>query len=140
MGSNNFCQRFDYGASAEGYLTYDQTLLQIEDCVDILKSLHPGIDFIFLFDYYCGHDKGRKYGFNLTKINSGYGRAQRNMHPTKFKHNFVYLGPNEQIIEVENDKNMSFQEGGNGTFWMNPQEHLATNFVCRDDLSLKDKK
>ena len=77
MGSNNFCQRFDYGASAEGYLTYDQTLLQIEDCVDILKSLHPGIDFIFLFDNSCGNDRRREDGLNVTKTNNEYGGAQQ---------------------------------------------------------------
>ena len=59
MGRNVFLQEFEYGESDEGYWNYDQIFLQIEDCTIILKSIHLGIDFIFLFDYSCGHDSRR---------------------------------------------------------------------------------
>jgi hypothetical protein len=36
-----FVLEFEYGASAEGYWTYDSMVLQLEDCADILKTLYP---------------------------------------------------------------------------------------------------
>ena len=51
MGRNNFSKYFEYGASAKGYCTHDWMVLQLEYCTDILKALHPGIYFIFLFDH-----------------------------------------------------------------------------------------
>ena len=82
MGRNPFCQDFEYGTSVEGCCTYDWMVLQLEDCADIIKALHPGIDFIFLFDHPYGHDRGIEYRFNVMKMNCGYGRAQRDTHPT----------------------------------------------------------
>ena len=60
------------------------------------------------------------------------------MHPTNTNQEVVYLGLYEKIIYVWDDHNMVFQEGGNGTLWMNPQEILAANFGDYDDTSLKD--
>ena len=59
MGRKFFLQDFEYGESDEGYWNYDQIFLQIEDFTIILKSIYLGIDFIFLFDYSCGHDSRR---------------------------------------------------------------------------------
>ena len=77
MGRNTFCQEFEYGASAEGYCIYDRIVLQIEDCNDIIKALHLVIYFIFPFYYNCGNDKVIEYSLNVTKMKSGYDRAQR---------------------------------------------------------------
>ena len=76
MGINPFCQGFEYGASDEGYWTYDQMVLQLEDRTDILKALCPSIDFIFLFDNPCEHDREIEERLNVTKMNSGYGGSQ----------------------------------------------------------------
>ena len=32
-------------------------VLQLEDCVDVLKWMYPDFDFIFLFDHSNGHDQ-----------------------------------------------------------------------------------
>jgi len=37
-------------------------VLQLEDCVDALKTMYPKFDFLFLFDHSCGHDKQRPDG------------------------------------------------------------------------------
>ena len=52
-------------------------VLQLEDFVKILKALHCGIDFIFLFGHSFGHDIGRKDRFNVMNLYSGYGVAQQ---------------------------------------------------------------
>ena len=57
IGRNPFWQEFEYGASAKVCCAYDRMVLKLEDCIKILKVIHPSIDFIFLFDNYFVHDK-----------------------------------------------------------------------------------
>ena len=70
-------------------------VLKLEDCFNILKALHPGIDFIFLFDHSCGHDRGRKYGLNIKNMNSGYGRVQQKMQTANINQKFGYLSAHQ---------------------------------------------
>ena len=72
-------------------------------------------------------------------MNSGSGKAQREMHPTNIKQEVGYFGPHEKIIEIGDQKHIIFQEGGYVTFWMNPQEFIDTKFSQYDDPQLKDK-
>ena len=58
MGRNTFYQEFEYGTIAEIYWTYYLMVLQLEDCNNIIKALHNGIDSIFIFDNTCEHDRG----------------------------------------------------------------------------------
>jgi hypothetical protein len=46
---------FEYGANNQGYWDYDHMIIQFEDCIDVVKTLHPKFDFIFLFNHGCGH-------------------------------------------------------------------------------------
>ena len=55
-----FVKEFEYGASNDGYWTYQHVVLQLEDCIDVLKVLFPLYTFLFRFDHFCGHDKQRK--------------------------------------------------------------------------------
>ena len=59
------------------------------------------------------------------------------MHPTNIKHNFGYLGPHDQIIEVWDENHMAFQGGSNGHLCMTPQESVSTKCSYCDDTSLK---
>ena len=59
MVINIFFQYFEYGASDKLFWTYESMVLKLEDYYDILKAIHPGIYFIFLFDYSCRRDRGR---------------------------------------------------------------------------------
>ena len=106
MGRNNFFQDFEYGASDEGFCTYEWMVLQIEYFTGIFKAIHPGIYLIFLFDNPCGHDRGIEDRLNVTKMNSGYVGAQRYMHPTNIKQEVGYLDPNKQIFEVGDYQHM----------------------------------
>jgi hypothetical protein len=52
-----FALEFEYGASAEGYWTYNSMVLQLlEDCDDVVATLYPQYQFLFLFDNSCSHD------------------------------------------------------------------------------------
>ena len=61
------------------------------------------------------------------------------MHPTNVNQGVGYLVPHELIIEVGDDNHMLFQEGGNVSFWMNPQERVYTKPIQYDEPCLKDK-
>ena len=61
------------------------------------------------------------------------------MHPTNSKHNFGYLGPHDQIIEIGDEHHMEFQGGSNGPLCMTPQESIATKYSYYDNTSLKYK-
>ena len=83
LTSSPFVQELEYGQNKEGYWTYDRMILQLEDCVDVLKVLFPDFDFIILFDHSNGHDRLQTDGLSITKINVGYGRTQPKMKPSK---------------------------------------------------------
>ena len=52
---------FEYGNSEnkEGYWSYENLVLKMEDYLDCLKVLYPSFDFIFIFDHLCGYDQAR---------------------------------------------------------------------------------
>ena len=54
-------------------------IIQLEDCIDVLKHLYPSYTFVFLFDHSNGHDRLRPNGLNLNKINVRFGGKQPKM-------------------------------------------------------------
>jgi hypothetical protein len=51
-----FIREFEYGQNSDGYWSYEHMVLQMEDCIDVMKVLHPEVDVLLLFDHSCGHD------------------------------------------------------------------------------------
>jgi len=43
-------------------------VLQLEDCVKVLKVMYPQYNFLFLFDHSCGHDRQRDDGLNIENM------------------------------------------------------------------------
>jgi len=70
-----FVKKFEYGASNNGYWMYQHMVLQLEDCIDLLKVLFPLYALLFLFDHFCGHDKQGEDGLNIENMNRDYGGA-----------------------------------------------------------------
>jgi hypothetical protein len=48
-------------------------VMQLEDCIDCLTVLYPHIDFVFLLDHSCGHDRQRDDGLNVAKMSKSLG-------------------------------------------------------------------
>ena len=49
---------FDYGASKEGYWSYEHLIIQIEDCVDILYGIYGDKhEILLLFDHMIDREK-----------------------------------------------------------------------------------
>ena len=47
-------------------------VLQLEDCIDCMKTLHPEYQCVFLFDHSSGHAKNRKNGLDANVIRKYY--------------------------------------------------------------------
>jgi hypothetical protein len=63
LESSPFIVEFDYGVANEGYWCYERMVLQM-DCADVLHTLYPQFDFLFLFDHACSHDKQQPDGLS----------------------------------------------------------------------------
>jgi len=110
--------KFVYGASNEGYWNYDRMVLQLKDCVDVLKCLYPQYDFLFLFDHSCGHHKQQPNGLNAENMLESYGGQQSILRSTVIKEENGYLGPHSYTLKPGDEQLFTFQENDSGSFWM----------------------
>jgi hypothetical protein len=69
LDKSPFLVFFEYGENKEGYWAYSNMVLQFEDAVDVLKTMHPLYDFVFLFDHSSGHAKQQPDGLNQHRMN-----------------------------------------------------------------------
>jgi hypothetical protein len=82
----------EYGENREGYWAYNNMVLQFEDAVDVLKVIHPSVDFVFLFDHSSGHSKQRPDGLNQHRMNRLFGgKNAPSMRNTIIEHEEGYL-------------------------------------------------
>ena len=123
-----FVLEFEYGASAEGYWTYDSMVLQLEDCADVVKTLYPQYDFLFLFDHSCGHDRMPDDALRVDGMNKGYGGEQNIMKESIIKSVNGYLGPHDhdRKLKVGDVQSMVFSPSDDGPYWMTPEEQQQT--------------
>jgi hypothetical protein len=75
-------------------------VLQLEDCVNYLKTLYPTINFIFLFDHSSRHAKKRIGSLDASVMNKGFGGAQPLMRDTIIEAGDGYLGPCLRVLNV----------------------------------------
>ena len=111
-----FSRKIDYGCNKEGYWSYEDMVLQLEDCVDVLKALNGDkFDYCFLFDHSNGHDRLRPDGLNINKISKYYGGKQPNMRDRE-NMNLNYLGPfqHDKVLKVGDVQVMTWTDGRKG--------------------------
>jgi hypothetical protein len=107
-----FVEYFEYGVKNEGYWTYDHFVVQMEDCMDIMKCLYAEeFDVMFLVDHSCGHDRQREDGLNVNRMNVEYGGTQACMRDTEIKTAFGYLGAHDPQLKVGDIQRMSYVAG-----------------------------
>ena len=80
-----FVCELEYGINNEGYWTYENMVLQLEDCIDVLKITHPEFDFVYLFDHSNGHNRMQPNGLNMNKINVRFAGKQPKMRSSKLE-------------------------------------------------------
>lgn len=135
LNVNPFVLEFEYGAANEGYWNYEHMVLQLDDCVDVVKFLYPQYDFLFLFDHSCGHDKQREDGLNVENMSKSYGGKQSVLRPTLIKEASGYLGPFPRSLDPGDTQFMDFQPNDDGPFWMSREEKERK----RNDLVIPNK-
>jgi hypothetical protein len=74
--------KFEYAMSNERSWNYERMVLQLEDCVDVVKLLFPQYDCLFLFDH-SSCDKQRIAGLNTENMFKVYGGKQSKLLDAK---------------------------------------------------------
>ncbi|KAL7532560.1 hypothetical protein ACHAWF_008635 [Thalassiosira exigua] len=84
LTSSPLVKEFEYGANNEGYWNYDHMMIQVEDCVDVLREVLPAhYDIVLMVDHSCGHDRHRPDGLSVKNVNKYFGGAKPKMRDTK---------------------------------------------------------
>ena len=100
LNVNPFCVEFECGAAKEGCFACDTMVLQLEDCIDMLKVLHPEHGCCFLFNHSCRQDKQRPDGLNPNNTNKGCG-GKKWTRSTKIATEAGFLGPHEHNAKLQ---------------------------------------
>jgi hypothetical protein len=108
---------------------------QFEDCIDIVNTLWPEFDCVFLFDHSCGHDRQRPDGLTVTGLKKGLGGAQPRMRDTRIGEDDSDIGlhATELTFRAGMVQSMQFAPTNDGPCWMNPAERED----ARNDFSVR---
>eukprot|EP00978_Attheya_sp_CCMP212_P024028 scaffold74802_cov56-Attheya_sp.AAC.1 len=141
LESDPFIRLFEYGNAEgkEGYWTYDNMVLQLEDCIDILTvAFGKTYDYVFLFDHSCGHDRMRKDAINIHGMNVGFAGKQMRSHDSVILQHDGYLGSRYYSTpEEENKYGKQLQVGDTASFQFEVGSigrRVFCGFVC-DEVS-----
>jgi hypothetical protein len=118
----------------QGYWDYVHMIIQLEDCIDVVKTLHPEFDFMFLFDHSCGYDRQRPDRLSVPKVNKTHGGAQPKMRKSKIETEEV-LGPFPAILQVGGYQHMNYQDGDSGPFYKSKAKREASKFDHQTGVS-----
>jgi hypothetical protein len=124
LTSTPFTRFLEYGANNEGYWTYDSMVLQLEDCVDVLQTLYPQFDYIFLFDHSNGHDRMQPDGLHMQKVRKTFGGKQPIMRKTVLT-DATCFGPyhnSSYELQLGHTQSMTFSESDKGPFYLSPEQ------------------
>jgi hypothetical protein len=113
----------------QGYWDYDHIIIQFENCIDVVKTLHPKFDSLFLFDHSCGNDRQQPDGLSVPKVNKSFGGAQPKMRKSKIESK-EFLGPYKVIHQVGDYQHMVFENGDTGPFYLSDNDQEALKFDC----------
>ena len=119
-----FVRKLEYGANKEGYWCYEHMVVQLEDCIDVLRVLYPDFDFIFLFDHSNGHDRLQPDGLNLNRVSVKFGGKQPKMRTSKLT-SLIFFGPHHttsSALQLGDSQSMQFSEIDIGPCYLNDKE------------------
>jgi hypothetical protein len=106
---------------------YEHMVLQLEDCVDCLKVLYPEIDFLFMLDQSCGHDRQREDGLNVENMNKRYGGNKPKLRGTYIAQEKRFLGPYLRKLQPGDTQRLVFSPSDDGPFWMGREEQKKSD-------------
>jgi hypothetical protein len=117
-----FTQLLEYGANNDGYWSYESMVIQLEDCIDVLQTLYPQFDYVFLVDHSNGHDRMQPNGLNAQKVNKYYGGKQVSMRDSKLtsKECFGKYHDKDYKLQLNSTQSKVYKEGDIGPFYLSP--------------------
>ena len=124
-----FSRKIEYGNSKDRYWSYEDMVLQLEDCVDVLRAINGyKFDYCFLFDHSNGHDRQRPDGLNINKVSKYYGGKQPHMRDSVIMDE-SYLGPfeHDKKLKVGDTQIMSWVNDADGPYYMSRSMKEAKN-------------
>jgi hypothetical protein len=124
LTSSPFIRYLEYGSNNDGYWSYECMVLQLEDCVDCLKELHPNFDFIFLFDHSNGHDRMKPDGLNYRRVSKNFGGKQPKMRSSVLtdKNCFGKFHNASYPLQLGDEQQMFFSDTDEGPFYLSSAE------------------
>ena len=125
LESSPFVRELDYGKNNEGYWTYDHMVIQLEDCIDVLKFMFPDFDFLFFLDHSNGHDRMRPNGLNLNKVSMKFAGKQPEMRSSVLTSScFGPFHDDSYALQVGSEQKMQFSENDPGPFYLAEHERI----------------
>jgi hypothetical protein len=117
-----FIIEFEYGAGNEGYWNFERMVLQLENCVDVVRCLYPQYDYLFLFDHSCRYDKQQPNGLNAENMSKLYGGKQSYLHDLTIQQEQGYLGNYSRTLMPGDIQKMMFQPADDGPFFLTTKQ------------------
>jgi len=126
LSESPFVQTITVGANNDGYWTSYHMAVQLEDCVDCLKIMYPGYEFVFLFDHSQGHVKKRTGALQATRVSLYFGGEQPIMRDSEIVEGC--LGTFEPKLKVGDVQKMFFQDTDEGPFYFSEEEKQSRRY------------
>ncbi len=96
--------KWDYGKNREGYWRAAHILQHLDEYLDILETVCPGHQHLFIFDNSSRHDAFAEDALVANRMNKGWGGKQPHMRATEWM----------DSSGVMHAKTMIFQDGDPG--------------------------
>jgi hypothetical protein len=111
LASSPFVRYLEYGKGKDGYWSYNHMVLQLEDCTDTFKVLHPSFDIVYELDHSSGHNKEKADGLTTTPSMLGWehGGKQRSMRSSELGIKNTGTVRHERCIKLGEVQHMSFR-------------------------------
>jgi hypothetical protein len=122
LTSSPFVKFLQYGVNNDGYWSYEDMILQLEDCVDCLLTLFPHFEYYFLFDHSNGHDRMKPDGLCINKCNKNFGGCQPRMRESKVTHENIGNFPATNKIRAGEKQSMQFSDTDVGPFYLTVEQ------------------
>ena len=105
-------------------------VLQLEDCIDVIKVLYRQFDCVFLFDHLNGHDRMKPDGLSTKKVRNNFGGTQPKMRDSKLTslENFGLCIDLLNQLKLNDVQSMVFKSDDYGPFYMKPEEAKARKY------------
>ena len=119
-----------YGANNEGYWTYKNMILQVEDCIDTLKAINgEKYQYLFLFDHSNSHDRAASNALKPEAIRKLFGGKQPAMRNTLINDN-SYIGPHNHPTRLKagDTQKLIFQSTDPGPYYLSHDEQERRRF------------